>query len=204
MITRQAITFYPVPLRDGKRVPTTESKNGDALDTWDEIVSQLRNVPDLPGARCVGSHEIFDATTNNDSDNRAYALKAALELCSQCPALAGCCEWFDSLAPHERPRGVVAGRINGKEQPTMTADNTIPAPSARDHQRALRALVNFAQGDLDIMPALAAEIGRDVDWFVLALLSESIDTLDRRFGRAGAIAYLTGRLAAASDAVALE
>lgn len=161
----------------------------------------LRGVRPLPGALCPDHPHVFHASADNpDPETRDYAITTAVRLCRACPALQQCAAWLDRTPATQRPPGVIAGQlINGKE-PHMPQDNITPKAAARDHQRALRALLNYAQGDIDVMPALAAEIGEDVDWFVLALLTESVDHLDRQFGRDGAIAYLTGRLAAATDA----
>lgn len=88
------------------------------MSVWDEMLAQLASVPHLPGARCVGSHDVYDATASADGSSpdaiatRDYARAAARELCASCPALASCGAWFDSLPRRTRPRGVVAGRIN--------------------------------------------------------------------------------------------
>jgi WhiB family transcriptional regulator, redox-sensing transcriptional regulator len=74
-----------------------------------DLYAALTAIPRLPGAACRGRHHLFDPadTTNPDHDN----LQAqALALCRQCPALAGCTAWFESLPKRHRPSGVVAGR----------------------------------------------------------------------------------------------
>ena len=68
----------------------------------------------LPDAACVNRIELFDATAGGPGRGRgetAYARRAALALCRQCPALKLCRQWFDHLPDWERPLGVVAGRV---------------------------------------------------------------------------------------------
>ncbi|MDI3314491.1 MAG: hypothetical protein QJR12_09480 [Mycobacterium sp.] len=72
----------------------------------DDLLAPLRSVPLLPGARCVGRHELFDET-----DDPA-AVEYALNTCRSCPALAACRSWFDALPAGERPAGVTAGRLH--------------------------------------------------------------------------------------------
>lgn len=79
------------------------------MDIWDELVVQLATVPDLPGARCRGRWELFDAGIEKHADAH-YAREAAKKLCQVCPALHCCTAWIDSLPAHQRPVGVVAGR----------------------------------------------------------------------------------------------
>ena len=72
----------------------------------------------LPGARCVGSAELYAQTVaeRGRPANRAevqQARAAALRVCSDCPALHRCRAWLDSLPIGRRPRGVVAGAIVG-------------------------------------------------------------------------------------------
>jgi WhiB family redox-sensing transcriptional regulator len=82
---------------------------------WAEFVGQLGDVPQLPGARCRGRHELFDATINgtrgSDPGNVEYARSAAEQLCQACPALADCRRWLNSLTPHSRPAGITAGQL---------------------------------------------------------------------------------------------
>jgi WhiB family redox-sensing transcriptional regulator len=68
-----------------------------------DLFEALRGIPPLPGALCRGEHELFDDTDLPDE---------ALELCSRCPALAGCTAWFEALPARHRPRGVIAGRVH--------------------------------------------------------------------------------------------
>jgi hypothetical protein len=63
----------------------------------------LAGIPDLPGAACRGTAPMMDE--NHDE-------AAALALCSGCGALQACAAWFHSLAPRQRPEGVVAGLVH--------------------------------------------------------------------------------------------
>lgn len=72
----------------------------------DELLGALAGIPKLDGARCVGKSEVFDLV--DDPETTEYALQQ----CSNCPALAACELWFDSLPESHRPEGVVADRIS--------------------------------------------------------------------------------------------
>jgi len=76
-----------------------------------DLLAELEaTVPRLPGAACVGHHELFDllpAGTRNPDYWEQTA--AALQLCRGCPALQACKQWLVSLASAARPSGVVAG-----------------------------------------------------------------------------------------------
>ncbi len=74
------------------------------------MIAALR-VPLLEGAACAGLAPAFDAPApGSDPKETLRALNAALSVCSSCPALDPCRDWFTSLRPSERPEGVVAGR----------------------------------------------------------------------------------------------
>ena len=86
-----------------------------------EVLSELaRTIPDLPGARCKGHAELFDRTiAYPHSDRRALtdlARTQALQTCACCPVLDRCREWFEGLAPEQRPRGVVTSGLNAAGQ----------------------------------------------------------------------------------------
>ena len=86
-----------------------------------EVLNELADtIPNLPGARCKGHAELFDRTiAYPHSDHRTLtdmAREQALFTCSICPVLDRCREWFEALAPEQRPRGVVAGRLNAPGQ----------------------------------------------------------------------------------------
>jgi hypothetical protein len=73
-----------------------------------DLLRELAATPDLPGAACVGERDVFDACTERGA-HRVYTL--AVRICSQCPALAACSAWLNSLPVEERPHGVTAGVI---------------------------------------------------------------------------------------------
>lgn len=81
---------------------------------WDTLLAELAT-PVLPGARCRGRHELFDAAIGDSprgpQDERDYAREAAARICRQCPALASCREWFESLPHEQRPLGVTAAVV---------------------------------------------------------------------------------------------
>jgi hypothetical protein len=85
---------------------------------WESISALLAGVPDLPGARCRGRADLFEATVGvrpvDGRPTRAElenARTAALCLCATCPALDACRAWLDGLGPARRPRGVIAGQV---------------------------------------------------------------------------------------------
>lgn len=92
-----------------------EDSTTSAMTPLPELLAALAAaVPPLPGARCRNRWELFDQTVTGprgDHDVLPYARAAALQLCNQCPALNGCRAWLDGLPAHERPLGVVAGRV---------------------------------------------------------------------------------------------
>ncbi|BBZ60140.1 hypothetical protein [Mycolicibacterium monacense] len=83
------------------------------MNPLEELLASLAGVPHLPGARCRGRHRLFDPPAPDaDPEDADHAQQIALRLCRDCPALAGCAVWFDTLPARQRPQGVVAGRIN--------------------------------------------------------------------------------------------
>lgn len=69
--------------------------------------------PSLPGAKCRGRHHLFDPPeADTNAEDAEYAEKAALKICSWCPALARCADWVESLPKSKRPPGVIAGTVN--------------------------------------------------------------------------------------------
>lgn len=82
---------------------------------WAEFAGQIGEIPELPGARCRGRHELFDATVaplGGDPEITEYARAAALQLCHTCPALTPCRAWFATLKPRQRAGGVTAGQLH--------------------------------------------------------------------------------------------
>jgi WhiB family transcriptional regulator, redox-sensing transcriptional regulator len=77
-----------------------------------------RRHPGLPGARCKGKADLFEAIiaehgvdNQPTTDELEIARRAALRLCAVCPALDPCRVWLDGLRPTRRPRGVIAGQV---------------------------------------------------------------------------------------------
>lgn len=82
----------------------------------DAILEAVGAAPCLPGARCRGKHHLFDVAALHEPPKAVEARhRPALGLCSRCPALARCQDWFNSLPPRQRPEGVVAGKLRPAE-----------------------------------------------------------------------------------------
>lgn len=94
---------------------------------WDTLVAELAT-PVLPGARCRGRHELFDAAIGEGQrgakDDRDYARDAAVRICRQCPALGSCRQWFESLPDEQRPFGVTAAVVVNVYPPRKTRGRT--------------------------------------------------------------------------------
>ncbi|WP_253875600.1 hypothetical protein [Mycobacterium asiaticum] len=76
----------------------------------------IASIPDLPGARCKGAADLYEATVNEHTKHThkaelKHARTAALRLCAECPAAGPCRQWFDGLPVTHRPVGVVAGQV---------------------------------------------------------------------------------------------
>ena len=83
------------------------------MSTLDALLDAVGAAPALPGARCRGRHHLFDEARPDEAPQTVDQRHAqALMLCSDCPALASCEQFFLSLKPSKRPPGVIAGRIN--------------------------------------------------------------------------------------------
>lgn len=80
-----------------------------------DVLDALGAAPSLPGARCRGRWELFDATVHESRGAPTAAVLSArteaLAICNSCPALAACTTWVESLPPRQRPHGAIAGRI---------------------------------------------------------------------------------------------
>ena len=83
------------------------------MTSLDSILGALRGAPALPGAKCRGRWWLFDEQQPGEADeSAAQRHKQALSLCSHCPSLIPCRDWFDGLKPRERPLGVTAARLH--------------------------------------------------------------------------------------------
>lgn len=97
----------------------------------------LGQIPNLPGARCKGMADLFEATVGDHAKRTsrpelAAARAAALRTCAGCPALHGCRDWLTGLKVAHRPRGVIAGQV-------VLADgqiNRCETPAGRHSKRA--------------------------------------------------------------------
>lgn len=74
-----------------------------------QLIATLATTPDLPGASCVSSRQVFDKCTDGHAGDRELA--AAVRVCAGCPVLGPCASWVDSLDPRKRPFGVTGARI---------------------------------------------------------------------------------------------
>lgn len=108
------------------------------------LAAILDGVPSLPDAVCPDWPLIFEACNTTDPETRDYSIATALRICRSCPALASCSAWFESLAPQERPSGVIAGRINtpGRHDMTQPID---PLMDAADPSK-MRVPARFGDG----------------------------------------------------------
>ncbi|OBI46980.1 WhiB family transcriptional regulator [Mycobacterium colombiense] len=93
------------------------------MSAWDDMVSEIGDVPQLDGAACKGQPAIFDL----DRDSEPTAIEAAQAVCNSCPALIRCRAWLRETSKHRRPSGVVAGRLLAP--PLLAAEK--PAPAQR-------------------------------------------------------------------------
>jgi WhiB family redox-sensing transcriptional regulator len=83
----------------------------------DTLLAELAGAPALPGARCRGRHHLFDSAARGENPDTVAARHAqALGLCSRCPALPRCQDWYDALPPRRRPVGVVSGEVRTENQ----------------------------------------------------------------------------------------
>ncbi|WP_082969089.1 WhiB family transcriptional regulator [Mycobacterium sp. E2699] len=76
----------------------------------------LLDVPHLDGASCRGLQDLYDRTIANGRGitlEIRQARETAQAICRQCPALAECRDWTNSLPRSKRPLGVTAGLVLG-------------------------------------------------------------------------------------------
>lgn len=81
--------------------------------TWASLSESLAGVPRLPGAACAGRWDVFDpARDGEDVEDLKFRHSAAQRICvTECPCLADCRSWVESLKPSKRPVGVIAGEV---------------------------------------------------------------------------------------------
>ncbi|WP_168698775.1 WhiB family transcriptional regulator [Gordonia paraffinivorans] len=73
------------------------------------LAEVLEGTADLSGAACAGRPELFDeAAVGEDVQTARYRHRAAVRICSTCPALDRCRQWAD--AQKDLGGMVVAGR----------------------------------------------------------------------------------------------
>ena len=75
------------------------------MNLTEGLFGMLANLPRLDGAACVGKAELFDPGTDEATETIARAM------CLNCPALAPCAAWVESLPPSQRPFGVTAAVV---------------------------------------------------------------------------------------------
>jgi hypothetical protein len=84
-----------------------------------DLLGVLADVPCMPHAACRGKAELFDGAADGDP----LAQAQAVELCAQCPHIAQCREWLNSLDTSEQESlGLVAGVIPAAKRSTCYID----------------------------------------------------------------------------------
>lgn len=105
------------------------------MTNWTHMAALVGKIPDLPGARCKGEADLYEATVGvRPVDGRPAkqeteaARDTALRLCATCPALDSCRAWLAAQPPSRRPRGVIAGEvITSTWRPSSTRATAEPA-----------------------------------------------------------------------------
>jgi hypothetical protein len=83
------------------------------MSTLDALLDAIGAAPCLPGARCRSRSHLFDpAAPSEDPEVVAARHAQAIGLCSHCPALDRCRDWYEHLKPSKRPAGVVARQVH--------------------------------------------------------------------------------------------
>ncbi|OBI52955.1 WhiB family transcriptional regulator [Mycobacterium sp. E796] len=103
---------------------------------WSDLAAILARAPAFPGARCAGRSALFDPHSAREPDREEREAEA-LSLCRDCPALTACREWFATLAPAEKPWGVIAGELRREPLPP-TGRRYVPTgrPTGRPRSKA--------------------------------------------------------------------
>lgn len=107
-----------------------------------ELLADLAAAVHLPDASCRGHAQLFDRTAGkSQATDTREARTTALALCHTCPDEQACRAWIDSLAPDQRPIGVVAGQIvNPAKPPSLKSKNAQRAERfAALHQSGMSA-----------------------------------------------------------------
>jgi WhiB family redox-sensing transcriptional regulator len=83
------------------------------MTNFDMLLATLTGAPAFHGSRCRGRGHLYDEAAPGENPAVVEARhNQAIQLCSHCPALDRCRDYFDSLPARKRPFGmVVAGRV---------------------------------------------------------------------------------------------
>lgn len=68
-----------------------------ALDWVSLLESILADRPSLPGAACIGRHELFDEDQDGSNDDTRHRQAAAEQLCIGCPEAWRCPDRIETL-----------------------------------------------------------------------------------------------------------
>ncbi|MCV7191485.1 hypothetical protein [Mycolicibacterium brumae] len=94
------------------------------MSTPADLLGALLGIPRMDAA-CLGQWSLFDPAESGETPAEiAYRHGAAIALCESCPALRECGEWASGLPPRDRPRGVVAGRLNDPKPRPRKKENS--------------------------------------------------------------------------------
>lgn len=97
------------------------------------LAAILQDRPNLPGALCIGNHDVYDAATAGDPD----ALRTAGWLCRRCPHTTECPDAIGRPTPRPAAGPAPLPPATG-ECAYCGATLTSPSPSARYCNRACR------------------------------------------------------------------
>jgi hypothetical protein len=111
-------------------------------NTISDLFNELGNTVSLRGAQCTSNPTVFDPPEKGGRYSyQAERQALALALCAQCPVLVACAAHWDSLAPSQRPWGVVAGQLvrrNDVYAATLETVGMAPVCPAEPRTVALR------------------------------------------------------------------
>jgi len=97
-----------------------------------QMFEAMGGAPSLPGAACVGEHDLFDATAHRTAGyirdefggrnldwniDTEQARDIAKSICAGCPVISDCEAWIKSLRPEDRPSGITAGKMYFRRAP---------------------------------------------------------------------------------------